>query len=148
MKVLIVEDDPFKSRRIQEYLRLIVADAYIEKAYSLHEAVNLLYNEVFDFVVLDMAIPSHSSHNGTSDVYSQPVGGLDILLYLAFDGRSERIMILTQYPTVEYNRVHVPLNRLLVALSADGINNVDDVVWFSEDELWQDRLKKFIGAMS
>ena len=103
-----------------------------------------LESEVFDFVVLDMAIPSHTSDVGAVDTYSQPVGGLDVLLFLAASERSERVAILTQYPTVEYDRRHVPLKEVARVLHQDGVTNVVDAVLFSEKEEWK---KPLLAAM-
>lgn len=74
MRVLIVEDDDFKLNAI---MRVVSSTHPVrtEVAKSLRGAMMALEKEAFDFVVLDMAIPSHTSDVGAVDTYSQPVGG-------------------------------------------------------------------------
>lgn len=136
MRILIVEDDAFKLNAIRAVLSE-VADIHIEVATSLRAAMTRLEEQVFEFVVLDMAIPSHTSDVGAVDTYSQPVGGLDVLLFLAASGRSERVAILTQHPTVEYDRRHVPLRDLRRTLKDDGIANVAGAILFTESGEWK-----------
>jgi CheY-like chemotaxis protein len=139
VRVLIVEDDEFKLNAIKAAI-LDVGDAKIEVAPSLRAAMTQLEDRSFDFVVLDMAIPSHTSDVGAVDTYSQPVGGLDVLLFLAENERAERISILTQHPTVEYDRRHVPLKNMLRTLRDDGITNVVGAILFTETGDWKAQL--------
>lgn len=147
MNTLIVEDDAFKSKQIEEAIAYKYKNAIIFQATSLQDAIKLLYANSFEVVILDMAIPSHSDSGGTTDVYSQPVGGLDILLYLHYDNRKERVMILTQYPTIEYNREHIPLAKLKSRLEKDAILNLSAICLFGEDGMWKSNLLRFLEAV-
>jgi DNA-binding NarL/FixJ family response regulator len=147
MRILIVEDDNFKQNAIVSLLQTIAVPIEIETAASLRGAMITLENRAFDFVVLDMAIPSHTSDAGVIDTYSQPVGGLDVLLYLSSNNRPEKVVILTQYPTVEYDRKHVPLKDLANILRMDEVVNIADVVLFTEDLPWRESIKAAIGAV-
>lgn len=139
MRILIVEDDGFKLKAIERVISRCEAN-HVQIAKSLRGAMTALENDKFDFVVLDMAIPSHTSDVGAVDTYSQPVGGLDVLLFLVSQERRERVAILTQHPTVEYDRKHVPLRSLLSVLHSDGIENVVSVVRFSDGDEWKEPL--------
>ena len=145
MKVLIVEDDSFKLDALSRVMKRAGLDQ-VEVAKSLHAAMVMLEDDTFDFVVLDMAIPSHTSDVGAVDTYSQPVGGLDVLLFLASGGRGERVAILTQYPTVEYDRRHVPLRELARTLHNDGVTNVVSAILFSDKEEWERPLLSAMGV--
>lgn len=147
MKILIVEDDSFKAKQLNEAVVDCCSDAVLTHASSLQAAIDILYQDSFDAVLLDMAIPSHSDEGGSSDVYSQPVGGLDILLYLSYDGRAEKVMILTQYPTIEYDRCHVPLAKFKARLEKDNIMNLCSLSFFGEDGLWRNRLINFLDSV-
>ena len=149
MKILIVEDDPFKMTAIAGIIGPLVNGESIVRATSLRSAMATIEAQSFDFVILDMAIPSHTSEVGATDTYSQPVGGLDVLLYLAFGQRAERVAILTQYPTVEYDRRHVPLDDFKGILERDGVTNVMDVIRFDDDrDDWKDRLILVMGNLN
>lgn len=145
MRILIVEDDEFKCSAIKAAI-LNVSGAEIEVSTSLRAAMTALEDCFFDFVVLDMAIPSHTSDVGAVDTYSQPVGGLDVLLFLAENERAERITILTQHPTVEYDRRHVPLKDMVRTLKDDGIENVVGAILFTENGDWKSQLMSMMEA--
>jgi CheY-like chemotaxis protein len=146
MKILIVEDDKFKQDAILDLLNSCSISIEISTGASLRSAMTALEAIIFDFVILDMAIPSHTSDAGAIDTYSQPVGGLDVLLYLSSNKRSEEVIILTQYPTVEYDRKHVPLSDLKGILQSDDVTNIKDVVLFREDCPWRESIKKALGV--
>lgn len=146
MRILIVEDDGFKLNAIKAAI-IDLATADIEVATSLRAAMTQLEDRIFDFVVLDMAIPSHTSDVGAVDTYSQPVGGLDVLLFLAENERDERVSILTQHPTVEYDRRHVPLKNMAQTLKDDGITNVVGAILFTETGDWKAQLLATMEAL-
>jgi DNA-binding NtrC family response regulator len=147
MRILVIEDDDHKLKAIRSCLAL-VDGADITVATSLRTAMVELEERSFDFVVLDMAIPSHTSDVGAVDTYSQPVGGLDVLLFLASANRPERVAILTQHPTVEYDRRHVPLKNIVAKLLGDGIGNVAAAIWFSDSNDWKAPLLATIGDLT
>ncbi|HEU0045462.1 MAG TPA: response regulator [Sphingomonas sp.] len=146
MRTLIVEDDAFKAKQIESEVRDTLPGGEVFHASSLQQAVEALGGHRYEFVILDMAIPSHSEEGGSADVYSQPIGGLDVLLYLALDNRDEKVIILTQYPTVEYNRQHTPLAKLKSRLELDGISNLSEISLFGEDGKWKARLRDFLES--
>lgn len=136
MNVLIVEDDHHKLTKLCAELERFPMVRSMTTAGSLREAMAAVTAASFDLVLLDMAIPSHAGGPGAVDTYSQPVGGLDVLFHLAFNDSSAKVIIVTQYPTIEYNRRHVPLKEFQTELSRDGIENVIAVIFFSEDNAW------------
>ena len=119
----------------------------VETSSSLREAMAILSKTRYDAVLLDMAIPSHAG-SASSDVYSQPVGGLDILLYLSLNDRDERVIILTQYPTVEYDREHLPLAKLRERLLSDGVDLVLDVVLFADNGAWKAPVRHLLESLA
>lgn len=146
MKILIVEDDPHKLDQLIDELDLLNDIESIDLAASLQQAIATLEANTFDIVLLDMAIPSHDGDAGSTDIYSQPVGGLDVLLYLSAGSRSDTVIIVTQYPSVEYNREHVPLDRLLGKFASDDIRNVREVILFGDDQPWRGKLQKALAG--
>jgi len=148
MDILIVEDDPFKCSDISDEIRALSEDITIYRASSLQEGMDKLSQYSFGCVILDMAIPSHASEAGMADIYSQPVGGLDILMELSMSQRAEKIIVMTQYPTIEYNREHVQLGKMIGILNEDGIDNVVAVIWFTDDGRWRNEMRKALEVLS
>lgn len=146
MRVFIVEDDTFKLSQLKSAVLQVEGLISIDVACSLQDGMTTLSEQEFDLVLLDMALPSHTGDAGSTDIYSQPVGGLDILLFLSMGHRKEKVIILTQYPTVEYNRHHVPLPKLREKLLEDDVSNVVDVILFHEDGAWKGQLSACVES--
>ena len=60
MKILIVEDDPFKMKQLRKEVESFGVAERVDAAGSLQEATDLLSAASYGAVLLDMAIPSHA----------------------------------------------------------------------------------------
>jgi CheY-like chemotaxis protein len=68
MKVLLVEDDENKVRRLNDFLRERYPAVYITNRRSLQSGLRYLLEEVSDLVLLDMNLPNY-------DITSEEPGG-------------------------------------------------------------------------
>lgn len=100
-KILVVEDDSFKSKSLCDFLYKFFENPTIDLAASLVEGISLVNNNVYDLIFVDMAIPSHPSIPGGGAPMSLLTGGLDILLELKYLERCDPCFIITQYPDIE-----------------------------------------------
>ena len=121
MNVLIVEDDHHKLMKLCAELERFPMVPSMTMAGSLRERWPQSQRPRSTSFLLDMAIPSYAGGPGAVDTYSQPVGGLDVPIHLAFNDSPAKIIIVTQYPTIEYNRRHVPLKEFQTELSATAL---------------------------
>ncbi len=94
MRILLVEDDDYKSQSILEFL----AETFGTKidvvlTTSVHDAISALLETHYDLAIVDMSLPSYSNAG------SRPLGfgGADILRYVSFLGSSTPCVVLTQY---------------------------------------------------
>jgi CheY-like chemotaxis protein len=141
--ILLVEDDQFKQEPIESAILDVYPYAEIHLARSVQQAVKLLRSRSYDWVVLDIALPSHESRAGGAQPLSQPSGGIEVLLELAYDERSEPVVIITQYPEIEYNNHFHPLARARKALTAAIPVIIIDVVQFNaQDGSWRGKFKE------
>lgn len=101
LKVLLVEDDNFKSEEIQSLLLQLEPRVHIRIARSVSSAVGAIQQTVFDLVVLDMALPSHTPTAGTGAPLSLLTGGLEVIFELQSLERKDPCLIITQYPEIE-----------------------------------------------
>lgn len=146
MKILVVEDDDFK---FSDILATISPRATsVLRASSVQAGYGLILSGHFDLVVLDMALPSHDLVAGAGNPYPQPVGGIELLLELADQGRSERVIILTQYPSIEFNRKFVPLRDFPSAARAEGIELVVGCILFALDGKWRREMGQIMEAIA
>lgn len=146
MQILLVEDDPFKQRPIQAAILEVHPKASIHLARSVQQAVKMLRANAYDRVVLDIALPSHESRAGGAQPISQPSGGIEVLLELAYDERTDPVVIVTQYPEIEYNNRFHPLAKARNALMAAIPATIMAVVHFTpQHDGWRDKFKEALA---
>lgn len=97
MNLLIVEDDADFLEEIQQVVRSVVQDADIKIAASRNSAIALIEKEFFDFVVLDLNIPTEE---GALD--GEPEHGYSVLTKARSVARGTPIFVLTGSPAEQF----------------------------------------------
>jgi CheY-like chemotaxis protein len=132
-RILLVEDDHAKETQILSLISNYPIDACTEVARSVVEAVALLKSGTYDLIVLDIALPSHSKSRGAPP--SQiPSGGLEIIYELSAECRSDPVIVLTQYPAIEYNGCSFKLAAAASILRSEAGVNLLSVNYFDRGE--------------
>lgn len=101
MKILVIEDDNFKADSISSFLSVKYSGSNITVKTNLAESIEIINLEEFNYVMVDMAIPSHPIVSGEGAPISFLTGGLDVILELNALERADECIILTQYPEIE-----------------------------------------------
>ena len=101
MRVLILEDDSFKSERLTELVVSNAKGAHVSCVSDVASAITALGRSEFDLIIVDMALPSHPVVSGGGAPMSLLTGGLEILFELSSMGRNDECIIITQYPEIE-----------------------------------------------
>jgi CheY-like chemotaxis protein len=97
-RVLLVEDDLPKQNQIAEALAL--APIEMDHAGSVNEAIRKLDKQRYDFVLLDMSLPTFSEGAGFfSGGRQQDFGGRQILTYMWEMEMQARVLLVTQLPS-------------------------------------------------
>lgn len=147
MKVLLVEDDEHKRVGIEQALRDCRGSVEVFVAASLYDAINSLDIGPFDLVVLDMAIPSHPTAPGEGSPVSFLTGGLDVLLELSARGRSDRCIIITQFPEIEISQVFYQVSQATAAIKEQlDYEVIDCIAYTSENEGWLHQFRTLLDA--
>ncbi len=142
MKVLLVEDDLFKEELLQEELRSLLAGPEITVAKSVQQAVGELGQGEYGLIVLDMSLPSHQIRAGGAQPLSQPSGGVELLLELAYEARADRVIIVTQYPDIEVNGELFSLAKFPKAVAKEVSVNLLAAIYFNAtDGAWRRQLR-------
>ena len=137
---MVVEDDDFKLERLSRTLREAHPDIVLMVAKSVHTAIEMLQRQ-YALIILDMALPSHTVTAGASPAMSLPSGGIEILLELAYGGRADKVVVLTQYPEIEIEEILVPTNAALEVFQTHDMGNVVAVLHYApEGTEWAHRL--------
>jgi CheY-like chemotaxis protein len=145
LRVLVVEDDKFKLRAVEDFIREFLPESGIAHADSLQAAYELVQSETFSLIVLDMSIPSYSEVAGSGRPYPLNVGGLDILLEVWTTERTEKVIILTQFPDIEFDQIRHPVDEFLEFAHTLGITNLVASLSFDTAGIWKHEAKKALN---
>lgn len=145
MNILLVEDDQFKRVKISSSLNEFLPDASLKVAESVSAAVLAVQENIYEWIVLDMALPSHSLVAGGGASTSLLSGGLEVLFELNYMNRTDPVIIVTQYPEIEIDEELIPLKKVTKHLKSICNANVIDSIYYENDETsWQTRLESLI----
>lgn len=145
-KVLIVEDDIHKLDSLTIFMSNHLLCSEITPAKSLQEAITSIDEEVFDLVLVDMAIPSHAIVQGEGSPISLLNGGLEVILELSSLGRSDDCVIITQFHEIEICSNNYAIQTAKKYISELLECEVLDCILYDEGEnLWKKQLLKSIS---
>lgn len=143
--VLLVEDDAFKQKELEGALLEMLPDAEVRVGRSVRQALSLLGERVYDLIVLDMALPSHEVRPAAAQPMSQPSGGVELLLELSYEERGDPVIIVTQYPEIEFNGRFYALQQFGRAFGRKASANLLGAVYFNVlDGGWRAELRRLI----
>lgn len=142
-RCLFVEDDPFKLERILEALDDIVECKSVAR--SVHAAVERLQENRFDMIFLDIALPSHDNNITDGAPLSLLSGGLEVLYELEFSSREDIVVILTQYPEIEFDGELLDLDAIHEKLSSLLNVHISKIIHYeADDEQWKIKTRNVV----
>jgi CheY-like chemotaxis protein len=149
MKLLIVEDDRFKRDSI---LAKVDNEGTVfqgpKLAGSVQAGIKAIIEDVFDLLILDMALPSHDLKPGAGPSTNLLSGGIEIIMQLSYLQRNDKVVVLTQYPEIEIDGVLLPLSKAKSELATSFYTGVIDVILYDNERVeWADRLNNVIRSV-
>jgi ActR/RegA family two-component response regulator len=143
--VLIIEDDDFKAKSLKEYMLNRSEFDTVEIASSLVEAIDAITIREYNFILVDMAIPSHPTIPGEGAPVSLLTGGLDILMELSDMNRTDPCVIVTQYGDIEIAGQYYSLEQAKFQIEKQLECSVLSCIEYKEaDDKWKESLKDIL----
>lgn len=141
MKILLVEDDKYKSCAIIDWMKAEYSDTSVDLATSYRDGCLYALRGTYDFLVLDMALPAHSALLGGS---KDPLvnGGELILREMLDECIPFDAVVLTQYETFNGETIEAIEDRLKHLCGASFWGCIS---YNSQDDSWKNKLKDIIG---
>ena len=145
MRVLVVEDDEFKAK---DLLAALPGEYDIAVVRSVRDAVVRVMKQEFELVVLDMALPTFSTHASSGGGTAQAQGGVEVVRAMQAKGSGTAVVIVSQYPDVEIDGKFVALERSAEALSTRyGVRVIGAVVYDFRDKAWVTQLQEVMSTL-
>ena len=144
-RILIVEDDKFKADDLKGEM---VGDCEVTIVASVRDAVVRVMDEVFDAIVLDMALPTFTADTSSLSGTAQPQGGVEVLRALKSTKLGTPVVIVSQYPDLEIDGVFHSLEEAPKVLSMRyGIGVIGAVVYDFQNRAWSDEFRKLLNRL-
>lgn len=145
LAVLLVEDDAFKQKELEGALLELMPGAEVRVGRSVRQALSFLGERAYDLIVLDMALPSHEVQPAAAQPMSQPSGGVELLLELSYDERADPVIIVTQYPEIEFDGRLYALPQFARAFGKTASANLRGAIYFNLlDGGWRTELRRLV----
>ena len=146
MKILIVEDDPYKFAQIKAITLSTVPDVSLAHFNSVHGAVRYLKSETPDKIILDMSLPTHPPMVGEGSPVSMGSGGVEVLLTLRRLKKYDLpVAILTQYHNFEIEDEYYSLDAAPEALQElYSLDRVVAILYEHDSDIWVRIIKNFL----
>ena len=141
MKILLIEDDPYKSSYISSFLEKKYKDVIIQIATSFNGAYLCAIEGNFDFFIVDMALPKFEVSPGSIE---QPIanGGEILVSALQDAGVNPSFVVMTQYETFG-SETKETISSRLEADCGDLFHGI--IKYASNSDAWKVELEKVIN---
>lgn len=144
-KILIIEDDPNKAVQIIEHLNENSNDIEIIHRKSYQSGLKELLENTFDFVLLDMSLPTYDVNHGEDAYKFRHLAGYDILYEIKRKGKTARVIIMTQFERFGEGKQYISLKDLKMLLRSKFTENYLETISYHPDRTtWKEDLKKYI----
>lgn len=144
MKILVIEDNLLKREKIVSF----ISDSYnatITEAASYNSGLSAASSDVYDFLILDMSMPTFDKNESTQGGRFRSIAGKEIASKLSKSGNLPPFVILTGYKDFSVNTENLSLGQIHDLLTTFGEKYKGCILFNSAETLWQEKLKEIIG---
>lgn len=140
MRILLVEDDGYKSTAIKHWIKMMYKNAEVELQVSYRDGCLAALKGGFDLLILDMALPARTQNTGSGR--DTIVNGGELIIREMLDEQVDfRAVILTQYETFNGETIEA-IEERLKEMCGDGFCGC--ISYNSQDDSWKNNLQTII----
>ena len=148
MKILLVEDDSNKMSSIRAELHRVRPDAMVVGARSYQSGMKQLMHESFDFVLLDMSLPTFDIRPGEDGFQVDAFAGREILTEMERKGVRASTAVITMFETFGEGGDLMTLEELDKELAQKFPSVYRGAIYYNSSEInWKESLSKFLGVV-
>lgn len=144
MNILLIEDNPYKTAQIQEFIFEEFPTVVLNTKNSYHSGLKeIRLNNIYDLILLDISMPTYDIKMGENGGEPNPIAGKYILKEMHLRDIPTKVIVVTMYENfVDGTR----LKDLDSQFRNDFVNNYQGFVYFSpSDTSWREILKNKIN---
>jgi len=143
MNILIIEDNLLKRGKIEAFLSARY-DARMSCAGSYNTGLKMAVAGGFDFMILDMSMPTFDRTEVTHGGRFRTLGGHEIAVRLAKIKALIPFVVLTGYRDFSVNSKSLSVEQIDVSLRSVGTLYRGCILFDAADSVWQDNLSEII----
>lgn len=143
MNILIIEDNPLKRGKVEAYLNSRYG-ARMSCAGSYNTGLKLAISGEYDFMILDMSMPTFDRTEATHGGRFRALGGHEIAVRLAKLQSLIPFVVLTGYRDFSVNSQSLSVQQIDLALRSVGDKYKGCILFDAADSVWQDKLSEII----
>lgn len=146
MKGLLIEDDPDKAKNILNYIAEHFNHLTMNHRLSYQSGLKEIFTMQYDFVLLDMSLPSYDQGNGNFSGKPKNFGGKDILKEMKRYDKITKVKIITQYN--EFDGGQISIKDLDEQLKSKYNNFYLGYIYYKSNQTeWEKELYNFISML-
>jgi CheY-like chemotaxis protein len=144
MKLLLVEDDQFKARRLEQVLSNVDSSIVVRLARSVTSAIRALEEDgTILLLVLDMSLPTFDVGFAESGGKPQGFGGREVMRFLVNNNIDCPVIVVTQFRGFEEAERQVDLPTLTMQLETEFRHIYRGLVYYdAASDKWREELTK------
>ena len=147
MKILLIEDDEFKKRNIEEFLDSLGGND-VSSVGAVNSAISSLRENTYDLIILDMSLPTFDFGPNEKGGRPQGFGGREILRQLERFEIVVPVIVVTQYATFDDENEYMRLEELDKKLMSDHPENFYGLVFYDASaDNWKNGLEIYIYSI-
>jgi CheY-like chemotaxis protein len=147
-KILIVEDDPFKLKRLDEAIQSIVKDAKILNARSVNSGLEQIEEHAPNLILLDMSLTTFDIGPEEPGGRPQNFGGLEVLRQMDRASLKIPTIVITQHERFQIGNTEVKLESLLTNLMREHPDVVKGLIYYnSSQSRWRILLRRIVNEI-
>lgn len=146
MKGLLIEDDTAKADKIAELISSEFPDFSLNTVMSYQSGINEILEVDYDFILLDMSLPTYDQIKGNFSGKPKGFGGEAILKEMRRYKRKSIVKVITQYN--EFDGGLISMRELDAQLYTNypGLYH-GYIVYIAKHTEWEEELFKFLKSL-
>jgi CheY-like chemotaxis protein len=150
MRILLIEDDAFKAKRVRGLLQRASSDYHVNVERSVTAGLAGLFDEPPpDVLLLDMSLSTFDVGPRETGGRPQNFGGVTVLEHMARRGSSVPVVIVTQFETFPTESGEMSLEDLARDLASRFPAIFRGLIYYSSRETeWEERLVSSVATLA
>jgi CheY-like chemotaxis protein len=149
--ILIVEDDEFKQRRIEQVARDTIPEANIVLERAVNSALSRIEKDRPDIILLDMSLTTFAVGPGEPGGRPQNFGGIEILRQMQRKGLVVPVIVITQHERFAKGSQEVHLSTVRRELTEQHSSVFRGLIYYNSavgdwEKLLRSQLRKTLSA--